>query len=151
MPGPPLVDAQSAEARNTRGRELINQGKYREAIAELSAALRQDPNFTLALNARGFAYYLLRDYAHALADFDAAIRLNPKYVNAYLNRSKARRAAGDDAGSLGDIYFARLDSEGRVLPPDEVKTPGRSGMRSGLVALSGADGSTLDSASPSAK
>ncbi len=43
----------------------------------------------------------------------------------------------------GDIYFARIDFKGAVLPPGEVKTPGRSGMRTGLVALSGADGSTL--------
>jgi tetratricopeptide (TPR) repeat protein len=95
-------DPQSAEACNIRGRELIAQGKYHEAIAELSEALRQDPNFTLALNARGFAYYLVRDYKHSLADFDAAIRLNPQYDNAYLNRSKARRATGDAAGSAAD-------------------------------------------------
>lgn len=43
----------------------------------------------------------------------------------------------------GDIYFARIDRKGAVLPPGEVKTPGRSGMRTGLVALSGTDGGTL--------
>jgi hypothetical protein len=43
----------------------------------------------------------------------------------------------------GDIYFARIDRKGTVLSPGEVKTPGRSGMRTGLVALSGAEGSTL--------
>jgi hypothetical protein len=43
----------------------------------------------------------------------------------------------------GDIYFARLNSKGGVLPPGEVKTPGRSAMRSGLVALSGIGGSSL--------
>ncbi len=43
----------------------------------------------------------------------------------------------------GDIYFARLDSKGNVLPPGEVKTPGHSSMRSGLVALSRADGTSL--------
>ena len=43
----------------------------------------------------------------------------------------------------GDIYFARIDRKGAVLPPGEVKTPGRSGMRTGLVALGGAAGSTL--------
>ena len=101
LPSAPL-DAKSAEDRNTHGRELLNQGKYREAIEELSEAIRQKPDFTLALNARGFAYYLLRDYTHALADFDEAIRLNPKYVNAYQNRSKARKALGDDAGSASD-------------------------------------------------
>jgi len=43
----------------------------------------------------------------------------------------------------GQVYFARLDRDGRVLPPGEIKTPGRSGMRNGLLALSAPDGTTL--------
>jgi hypothetical protein len=43
----------------------------------------------------------------------------------------------------GQIYFARLDSQGRALPPAEIKTPGRSGMRTGMLALSAPDGRTL--------
>jgi hypothetical protein len=43
----------------------------------------------------------------------------------------------------GDIYFARLDLDGKVAPPGEVKTPGHSGMRTGIVALDGANGATL--------
>ena len=83
------------------------QGKYQQAVAELSEAIRLQPNFTLALNARGFSYYLLRDYTKALADLDEAIRLDPKYVNAYQNRALARRAAGDTKGSTEDSVRAR--------------------------------------------
>ncbi len=43
----------------------------------------------------------------------------------------------------GQIYFARLDGMGDLSPPAEIKTPGRSGMRSGMVALSAPDGTTL--------
>jgi len=43
----------------------------------------------------------------------------------------------------GEIYFARLDRDGKVLPPGEIKTPGRTGMRTGLIALGAADGETL--------
>ena len=43
----------------------------------------------------------------------------------------------------GQVYFARLDKDGAVLPPGEIKTPGTSGMRTGLLALSAADGTTL--------
>ena len=43
----------------------------------------------------------------------------------------------------GQVYFARLDKEARVLPPGEIKTPGTSGMRNSLLALSASDGSTL--------
>ena len=43
----------------------------------------------------------------------------------------------------GQIYFARLGPDGNVLPPGEIETPGRNGMRTGIVALSASDGSTL--------
>ncbi|MEP6670115.1 MAG: hypothetical protein ABJF10_13225 [Chthoniobacter sp.] len=43
----------------------------------------------------------------------------------------------------GQIYFARLDKDGAVLPPGEIKTPGTNGMRTGILALSASDGATL--------
>ena len=43
----------------------------------------------------------------------------------------------------GQVYFARLDPDGRVLPPGEIRTPGTSGMRNHLLALSAPDGATL--------
>ena len=43
----------------------------------------------------------------------------------------------------GEIYFARLDANGELLPPGEIKTTGQNGMRTGILALSAADGATL--------
>ncbi|MBI3415269.1 MAG: hypothetical protein HY043_08110 [Verrucomicrobia bacterium] len=43
----------------------------------------------------------------------------------------------------GQVYFARLDKAGAVLPPGEIKTAGTGGMRTGLLALGAADGATL--------
>ncbi len=43
----------------------------------------------------------------------------------------------------GQVYFARLDKDGAVLPPGEIKPPGTAGMRTGLLALSASDGHTL--------
>jgi hypothetical protein len=43
----------------------------------------------------------------------------------------------------GQVYFARLGKDGTVLAPGEIRTPGTTGMRMGLLALSAADGATL--------
>ncbi len=43
----------------------------------------------------------------------------------------------------GQVDFAQLDLDGAVQPPGEIKTPGTTGMRTGLLALSAADGTTL--------
>src|SRR4029077_1869265 len=95
---PPHADPRAAALHNQRGRELLYQGHYQQAVDELTAAIEAQPNFALAYNARGFAYLMMRDTAHALADLDVAIRLNPAYANAYHNRSVARSAGGDRAG-----------------------------------------------------
>jgi hypothetical protein len=97
----------TAKQHELRGRELLTKGKYREAVAELSQAIGQKPDYALAYNARGYAYYQLRQYPSALADLDEAIRLNPRYLNAYQNRSRARKAAGDSSGSVADGKKAR--------------------------------------------
>jgi hypothetical protein len=43
----------------------------------------------------------------------------------------------------GDVYFARLDGKGVPLSPGEIKTSGTTGMRTGMLTLTAADGSTL--------
>jgi hypothetical protein len=43
----------------------------------------------------------------------------------------------------GEIYFARFGADGKVLPPGEIKTNGKSGMRSGVLTLSNPAGETL--------
>ena len=43
----------------------------------------------------------------------------------------------------GQIYFARVDGKGEPSPPGEIKSPGKSGMRTGILALCGPGGSTL--------
>jgi hypothetical protein len=43
----------------------------------------------------------------------------------------------------GHVYFAWLDKEGRALPRGEFRTPGTSGMRTGIFAVSASDETTL--------
>lgn len=99
LSGPGIAEA---EWHHQRGRELLDQHKYKDALAELSEAIRLNPKHALAFNARGFVYYLMREYSHALADFDTAIQLCPSYRNAYQNRALARKASGDFKGAQED-------------------------------------------------
>jgi tetratricopeptide (TPR) repeat protein len=96
-----------ADTFHARGRKLLADGKFAEAIEQLTLALQLQPSLALAYNARGFAHYRLKQYPQAIADYDEAIRLNPSYANAYLNRSVARRAAGDKAGADADQAKSR--------------------------------------------
>jgi hypothetical protein len=43
----------------------------------------------------------------------------------------------------GQVYFARLDREGAPAASGEIRTPGTTGMRTGMLALGAADGGTL--------
>jgi hypothetical protein len=97
----------TARRHNVAGRELTKAGRYAEAIAELTEALRIAPDFALAWNARGFARLMLQDSAGARDDLDRAILLNPVYGNAYKIRAAARRAVGDISGAVSDLKRSR--------------------------------------------
>lgn len=105
---PPVLKAappnpQEAAAHNQRGRELLSQQKFAEAVAELDQAIAAQPDNPLFYNARGYSYLMLRNVNRALVDLDQAIRLNPNYLNAYQNRSAARKVTGDAEGSAADL------------------------------------------------
>jgi tetratricopeptide (TPR) repeat protein len=106
QPPPPAVltapIATSAAEYQSRGRQLIQDEKYAEAIEPLTQAVKLDPFLSPAFNARGYAYFRMKQYKEALADFDQAIKLNPVYTNAYVNRASVRRATGDKAGADAD-------------------------------------------------
>ena len=89
------------------GRKMIQDGHFQEAIGLLTEAVKLDPFFAAAYNARGYAELRLKRYTEAIADFDQAIRINPAYANAYTNRAVARRASGDKAGAESDTTAAQ--------------------------------------------
>ena len=71
--------------------------------------------------ARGYAYLREHEYTQAIADFTSAIRLNLKYANAYLNRSVARKLAGDAEGAKGDLKMAHVLTAEAQASPKPVK------------------------------
>lgn len=98
----PVVAVETADSHYQRGKALLNQGKYVDAVAALNEAIKLEPTNPILFNTRGYASYLAKDVKKALADYDQAIKLNPDYLNATHNRAVARRAAGDAAGADAD-------------------------------------------------
>jgi hypothetical protein len=114
VPAPALITTKSLESgfaaaqrHNVLGRQLTQAGRYREAVAELTEALRIAPGFALAFNARGFARLMLHDWTGAIEDLSQAILLNPGYGDAYKIRAIAKRAIGDKAGADADAEKSR--------------------------------------------
>jgi tetratricopeptide (TPR) repeat protein len=88
------------------GDDWMDKGKYDEAIAEYSAALRLDPGSARAFNNRGFAWYKLGIKGKAVEDFSEAIRLRPGYVQALNNRGNAYNAMKRFDAAIGDFTRA---------------------------------------------
>ena len=101
----------SSEDMLEKGKSLMKEGKFRDALTYLNKAIEGDNTNHEALNARGVVYYELREYTNALLDYDQALKLKPDYYRPYYNRALLKVAQNDGQGALKDYAEAiRLDS-----------------------------------------
>lgn len=89
-----------------RGRDLIIEGKYRDAIESLNMLLRTQKRDYEGFFLRGVAKYNLDDLAGAVADFTNAIQINGGYTSAYQYRAITRSRMGLYAEALADFESA---------------------------------------------
>jgi tetratricopeptide (TPR) repeat protein len=108
-------DHESAKTRSIayvgRGLAWIDKGNRDRAMADLTDAIRLDPDNSLAYSNRGILWREKRDVDRAIADFSEAIRIEPLpksdlpgpgYVNIYVNRGLAWQSKGDLDHALSD-------------------------------------------------
>jgi tetratricopeptide (TPR) repeat protein len=95
-----------------RGLAWLSKGNLDRAMADLTDAIRLNPNDSLAYNDRALIWRDMGDVDHAIADFNEAIRLDPlprsdvpgiPHVNVYTNRGLAWQAKGDVDRALADF------------------------------------------------
>src|SRR5262249_32909966 len=89
------------------------QGKYQQAVADITEAIRRDQTpRAFRFHSRAQAYQSLGDLTRAIADFDEAIRLDPE---ARSFRFYARANALRDAGQY-DLALADYETALKLAP-----------------------------------
>jgi tetratricopeptide (TPR) repeat protein len=97
------ADKRSIEGPFGEGSVLSAQGKSREALTALDAAINRDPGSAAALLMRGAVKDRLRDYRGAAEDYGSALEINPKFAWARLYRGKALRELKDYRAAEADL------------------------------------------------
>jgi tetratricopeptide (TPR) repeat protein len=88
------VTAQSTGSLTITGDELVDQGKYAEAIPYYDQALALEPRNAVALCGKGVALNALGNYSEALTVLDQAIAISPGYAKAWYEKGNALNGLG---------------------------------------------------------
>lgn len=91
---------------SNRGTAYNDIGEYDLAILDFDAALKEKPDYVLALYNRGLAYTNKGNQERAIEDFTKAIKLKPNYTQAYLERADSLMKSGDAASAAADYRKA---------------------------------------------
>ncbi|HUC48281.1 MAG TPA: tetratricopeptide repeat protein [Xanthobacteraceae bacterium] len=96
---------------------FLQRGNHAPAIEYFDAALKIDPDNTLALNGRGLVLMAINRLDEALASYDRAVTLKPDFVEALANRGDALHLQGrfEDALSSYDHALASRPDNVAVL------------------------------------
>jgi serine/threonine protein kinase/Tfp pilus assembly protein PilF len=109
--GPPTTvllrnDPKQARVCLEQGFALFKQKKYDEAIAELTRAIKFDPDLGDAYFHRASAYFSQGDSDKALADLAEVVRLDPKNAIASFNRGTIFEGKGDAKRAITEYSVA---------------------------------------------
>ena len=88
------------------GQSRFLHGKYQQAAAYFTAALKFNPTDARLYAHRGDAYRLQGEYERALADFHTALRLDPSNPSALVHRANAYHLSGEQEQALADCAAA---------------------------------------------
>ena len=94
------------------GSAYTDQGRYQEAIAQLTEALRINPHYAEAHYNLGSVYAHQRRYQEAITQFSEALRINPDYAEAHYNLGIAYRTMGDSSSAFKEYQILKKMNPG---------------------------------------
>lgn len=111
---PTLPKGRRAAALFNRGTAALHLGGPKTAYEDFTEALKIEPKFTRALEARGAILVGQQKFDLAIVDLNQAIALDPKSSDAYSNRGMAYVGKKDGVKALADfekaVALAPLDA-----------------------------------------
>lgn len=96
------------ETQLNRGKELLGQGQYNQAISHLNQTINESPRAAEAYGRRAQAYFRLGRWNESLADATRAISLNPRFADAYAVRADTWIMLNQMTAALNDARKAVL-------------------------------------------
>ena len=100
------INPNDYNAYNKRGVAKYKLKHYKEAIYDLSQAIKHKSDYATAYNNRGVAKDRSRDYEGAIDDYNKAIENKSDYATAYNNRGIAKDSLRDYEGAIDDYNKA---------------------------------------------
>jgi tetratricopeptide (TPR) repeat protein len=82
------------------------KGEYGTAIRDYDVAIQMQPDFSVALNNRAWAYFRWGKAATGLPDVEESLRLEPTAGHTLDTRAHIRQTLGDPKGALSDYTKA---------------------------------------------
>ncbi len=86
-----------AELWLKKGNDLLNSGRYQEALSAYDEAVRIDPGKADAWNNQGIVLCSLERFWEAVEALDKALEVNPQNAHAWHNKGVALKRLGRDA------------------------------------------------------
>ena len=103
-----VAQSRNAQFLNIRGMVLIGLSKFEDAISDLRAAIKLDPNLLEAHNNLSIAYRGAKDFKRAVEHAQYAIHGRPQFYEAMISLAAAKQELGELDVALSTLHSALM-------------------------------------------